>query len=56
VDQPEQDVLGADVVVIEQSCFFLRQDDNTTGPIGESFEQGLPPRAGTHGLGIVGQV
>ncbi len=31
VDQPEQDVLGADVVVVEQPRFFLRQHDDSTG-------------------------
>jgi hypothetical protein len=39
VDQPEQDVLGPDVVVVEQACFFLSQDDHTACPIGEPFEQ-----------------
>ena len=43
VDQPEQDVLGADVVVVEEARFFLRQDDDPAGPVGEPFEQGAPP-------------
>ncbi len=43
VDQPEQDVLGADVVVVEQPRFLLGEDDDAAGPVGESFEQGLPP-------------
>ena len=43
VDQPEQDVLGADVVVVEEARFFLRQDDDPAGPVGEPFEQGEPP-------------
>ena len=52
VDQPEQDVLGADVVVVEQARLFLRQDDDSAGPIGEAFEQGdCLPR-----LGVVRQV
>ena len=46
VDQPEQDVLGADVVVVEQARFLLRQDDHPAGPVGEAFEQGSPPPAG----------
>ena len=40
VDQAEQDVLGADVVVVEQARFFLRQDDHSAGPVGEAFEHG----------------
>ena len=40
VDQPEQDVLGADVVVVEQPRFLLRQHDDPAGPVGEAFEQG----------------
>ena len=38
VDQPEQDVLGADVVVVEQARLFLRQDDHSAGSVGEAFE------------------
>ena len=38
VDQPEQDVLGADVVVVEQPGLFLREDDDTTGSIREAFK------------------
>ena len=40
VDQPEQDVLGADVVVVEEARFLLGQDDDPAGPVGEAFEQG----------------
>ncbi len=45
VDEPEQDVLGADVVVVEQSSFLLGQHDDSTGSVSEPFEQGklLPP-------------
>ena len=43
VDQAEQDVLGADVVVVEQARFFLRQDDHSAGSIGEAFEHGWDP-------------
>ena len=39
VDEPEQDVLGADVVVVEEARFFLGQDDDPAGPVGEPFEQ-----------------
>ena len=38
VDQPEQYVLSADVVVVEHPGFFLGQDDNTTGAVGKPFE------------------
>ncbi len=38
VDQSEQDVLGADVVVVEQARLFLREDDHPAGPVGEAFE------------------
>src|SRR5215213_139280 len=38
-EQPEQDVLGADVVVLERARLFLRQDDDLTGSLCESLEQ-----------------
>jgi hypothetical protein len=34
----EQDVLGADVVVVQHLGFFLRQDDDPAGSVGKSFE------------------
>ena len=37
--QPEQDVLGADVVVLERARLFLGQDDYLTGSLCESLEQ-----------------
>ena len=37
--QPEQDVLGADVVVVEQQCFFLGVDHDTACGVGEPLEQ-----------------
>ena len=43
VDESEQDVLGADVVVVQQARFFLRQHHNPSGSVCESFEQGGPP-------------
>ena len=39
VDQPEQDVLGADVVVVEEPSFLLGEHDDPSGPVGEPFEQ-----------------
>ena len=37
--QPEQDVLGADVVVLERPGLFLGQDDHLAGSLCESLEQ-----------------
>src|SRR5579864_3171614 len=36
--QPEQDVLGADVVVLERARLVLGEDDDLTSPFGEAFE------------------
>ena len=38
VDETEQDVLGADVVVVEHLRLFLGEDDHTTGTVRESLE------------------
>ena len=38
VDQPEEDVLRADVVVVEQARFLLRQHHHSASPISEAFE------------------
>ena len=43
VDEAQEDVLGADVVVVEEPGFFLGQDDHSASPVGEPFEQVLPP-------------
>src|SRR5207248_1152401 len=37
-DQPEEDVLGADVVVVEHPRFFLRENHDAPGAIRESLE------------------
>jgi hypothetical protein len=37
--QPEQDVLGADVVVLERPRLLLGQDDHLAGAFCESFKQ-----------------
>ena len=42
VDQPEQDVLGADVGVVEQARFLLGEDHDPAGPVGEAFEHVRP--------------
>ena len=39
VDQPEQDVLRADVVVVEQPRLFLGEYHDPPGPVGEPLEQ-----------------
>ena len=38
VDQPEQDVLGADEAVVEQARLLLRQHQHSSCPVGEAFE------------------
>jgi hypothetical protein len=38
VDQPEQDVLGADVVVVEVPGLLLGEHDHPPGPVGETLE------------------
>jgi hypothetical protein len=40
VNQAEEDVLRADVVVVEQPRLFLGEDNDPSGPIGKPFEQG----------------
>ncbi len=38
MDEAEQDVLGADVRVVEQACLFLSQYHDPAGPIGKPFK------------------
>ena len=38
MDEAKQDVLGADVRVVEQARFFLRQHHDPAGPIGKPFK------------------
>src|SRR5919198_2327917 len=38
MDQPQQDVLGADVVVVQHPRFFLSEDHDSPGPVGKPFE------------------
>lgn len=40
VDEAEQDVLCADVVVVEETRLFLSEDNDPPGPIGKPFKQG----------------
>src|SRR5690606_7591673 len=42
VDETQQDVLGADVVVAEHARFFLRKHHDPSGPVGESLEHVVP--------------
>ena len=42
-DQAEQDVLGADVVVVEHPGLFLSQDHNPPRPVGEPLEHLVAP-------------
>src|SRR5438093_12592154 len=44
--ETEQDVLGADVVVLERPSLVLGENDDLPGPFGESFEQTRPFLAG----------
>ncbi len=37
-DQPEHQVLGPDVAVVEQTRFLLGEDNNSSGLLGEAFE------------------
>ena len=47
--QPEQDVLGADVVVLERPRLFLREHDDLSGPFCESLEHAVLPSCwGSH--------
>ena len=47
VNEAEQDVLRADVVVVEQARFFLRQHDHSPSPVGKPLEhRDLPPGVG----------
>ena len=51
-EQAEQDVLRADVVVLERPSLVLGQDDYLAGSFGEAFEQSrffLPPRTPRNG-------
>src|SRR6202011_4614162 len=41
VNKTQQDVLGADVVVVEHPGLFLRQDDDPAGTVGKSFGGGV---------------
>ena len=40
MNEAEQDVLGADVVVVEEPSFLLGQNNDPSGSVCKSFEQG----------------
>jgi hypothetical protein len=40
MNQAEQDVLGPDVVVVQEPRFLLGEDDDPAGTVGEALEQG----------------
>ena len=42
MDKAEQDVLGADVIVVKHACFFLRQNDDAASTIGKPLEHDSP--------------
>lgn len=42
MDETQEDVLGADVVVVQQARLVLSQDDDAAGAIGEAFEHVTP--------------
>jgi hypothetical protein len=46
VDEPQQDVLSPDVVVIEHPGFFLSQDNNPPRPVGKPLEHSLSSHSG----------
>ena len=57
VDQAEQDVLGPDVVVIEEPRFFLREHDDPPSAISETLEHAKErrciPAVGRRGAWLV---
>ena len=58
VDQAEQDVLGPDVVVVEQARFLLGEDYDPSRSVGEALEQNEPPLGGpgcAHSIGRSGR-
>ena len=54
--QAEQDVLRADVVVLQRPCFVLREDDDLPGPFRESLEHRSfdPPFRIVSGVPVIG--
>src|SRR4029077_6729199 len=51
-DEAEQEVLGADVVMIEHPGFFLRQDNNPPRPVGKPLEHVVALLTARGGMGL----
>ena len=56
VDQAQQDVLGADVVVVEHPGLFLSQDDNPPRAVGEPLEHQCAPHESGRAGGATGRI
>ena len=39
MNEPEEDVLGADVTVVEETSLFLGKNNHSASPVGKAFEQ-----------------
>ena len=52
VDQPEEDVLGPDVRVVEQARFLLGENHHSAGSVGEAFEHWRPFSWGRRNLSV----
>jgi hypothetical protein len=44
MDQTKKDVLGSDVVVVEEPRLFLGENDNSSSPVGEPFKHLASPQ------------
>ena len=53
MDKSQQDVLSADVVVVEHPGFFLRQDDDPAGTVGKSLKHGWLPALPHHRYSVI---
>jgi hypothetical protein len=51
VDEAEEDVLGADVVVVEHASFFLRENNDSASSIGKALKH-LGTSCGTGWIGL----
>jgi hypothetical protein len=43
MNESKEDVLCADVIVIEHACFFLSQYNNSSSSIGKALKHGRTP-------------
>jgi hypothetical protein len=48
MDEAEQDVFSTDVIVVEHACFFLSQDNYTSGSIGKALKHRLSSFLGNY--------